>query len=97
MFLRAMPGRAKYLLEQVANGDEVAFRHLYRIYSGALYGVILASAASERSACDALERTFIRIWRNEVAADEKCTLMQMIRIAKFEALAGKEGSVLTTA
>ncbi len=92
-----MPYRAKYLLEKVATGDQVAFRKLYKIYAGALYGVILTMNSSETLACHALERTFVRIWCNCAVENKPCSLMSMILIAKVEALATEQELILTPA
>ncbi len=95
--MKVMLYSANYLLEKVATGDQAAFRELYRIYAGALYGVILTNTTSETLACQALERTFVRIWCNCVVENNHCSFMWMVRIARSEALVGQQASLLTPA
>src|SRR5437762_4377851 len=52
------------LLGRVADGDRAAFARLYDHVSAKLYGVVIRILARSELADDALQETFIRIWRN---------------------------------
>ncbi len=45
-------------------GDKYALNLLYEHYSDSLYGVILKVTANEEIAEDALQETFIKVWKN---------------------------------
>ncbi|MEM7185364.1 MAG: sigma-70 family RNA polymerase sigma factor [Bacteroidota bacterium] len=52
------------LIQKLQNGDSTALSALYDRYSGALYGVLLRMCKNEPMAQDALQETFLKIWRN---------------------------------
>jgi len=51
------------LLDKVKQGDEAAFAELYDAYSAALYGVVLKICGTEAEANDALQASFVKIWK----------------------------------
>jgi RNA polymerase sigma-70 factor (family 1) len=52
----------KILLEQLINNDQQAFKQIYFLYSGRLYGNILKLVKSEPVAQEILQDVFIKIW-----------------------------------
>ncbi|TXD84583.1 RNA polymerase sigma factor [Subsaximicrobium wynnwilliamsii] len=73
------------LLEQ---GDERALDLLYEYYGDSLYGVILQVTSNEELAQDALQETFIKVWKNGKKYDSsKAKLFTWLyRIAKNTAI-----------
>ncbi|MDT0558308.1 RNA polymerase sigma factor [Ichthyenterobacterium sp. W332] len=66
----------KHSIEQqiitlLANEDERALNLLYKNYSNSLYGVILKVTNNEEIAEDALQETFIKVWKNAKKYDAK--------------------------
>jgi RNA polymerase sigma-70 factor (ECF subfamily) len=61
--------------EQIINflqrGDKRALNLLYENYSHSLYGVILKVTQNEEVAEDALQETFIKVWKNAKKYDSK--------------------------
>ncbi len=60
------------LIERVAARDQVALKVLYDLTSGKLYGLALRVVRSHEAAEDALQDTFLQIWRT--APDYRATL-----------------------
>lgn len=52
-------------------GDKTALNLLYEYYSDSLYGVILQVTNNEEVAQDALQETFIKVWKNAKKYDSK--------------------------
>ncbi|WP_010142064.1 sigma-70 family RNA polymerase sigma factor [Oceanicola sp. S124] len=52
------------LIAQVAEGDRAAFQRLYALTSGKLFGVALRILGSRAEAEEALQDSFVKIWRN---------------------------------
>lgn len=52
-------------------GDKKALHLLYQHYSNSLYGVILKITINESLAQDALQETFIKVWKNGKIYDPK--------------------------
>ncbi len=61
--------QATPLLPAVAGGDMTAFAELYDRYSGTLYAVLLRILASAEDAQEALQETFVKVWKNASAFD----------------------------
>jgi RNA polymerase sigma factor (sigma-70 family) len=63
-----MSGKFTYtepeLVEQLKGNSQDAFEYLYNRYSAALYGVILKVVKNDEKAEDAMQDTFLKIWRN---------------------------------
>lgn len=74
-----------YLLQK---GDSYALNLLYEYYSDSLYGVILKITKNEEIAEDALQETFIKVWKNAHKYDqEKAKLFTwLFRIARNTAI-----------
>ena len=51
------------LIDRIAQRDEAAFRALYDLTCGKLYGLALRVVRSNEWAEDALQDTFLQIWR----------------------------------
>jgi RNA polymerase sigma factor (sigma-70 family) len=60
------------LIDRVAGRDEVALKALYDQTSGKLYGLALRVVRSKEQAEDALQETFMQVWRT--ASDYRATL-----------------------
>lgn len=58
------------LVAQLKGGSKLAFDYLYKQYSGALYGIIVRIVNDQESANDALQDTFVKIWKNISSFDE---------------------------
>ena len=54
----------KKIIEFLQKGDQRALNLLYENYSNSLYGVILKITINEEIAQDALQETFIKVWKN---------------------------------
>ena len=74
-----------HLLEK---GDKKAINLLYENYSDSLYGVILKVTINEEIAQDALQETFVKIWKNAKKYDSKKAKLftWLYRIAKNTAI-----------
>ena len=74
-----------HLLEK---GDKKAISLLYENYSDSLYGVILKVTINEEIAQDALQETFIKVWKNAKKYDSKKAKLftWLYRIAKNTAI-----------
>jgi RNA polymerase sigma-70 factor (ECF subfamily) len=51
-------------VERARHGDRSAFEHLYRAYSGRVYGLCLRLTREASTAEDCTQETFISAWRN---------------------------------
>lgn len=76
------------IVELLANGDKKALNLLYENYSDSLYGVILKVTINEELAQDALQETFIKVWKNAKKYDSKKAKLftWLYRIAKNTAI-----------
>ena len=61
----------KHIVELLEKGDKAAINLLYENYSDSLYGVILKITNNEELAQDALQESFVKIWRNSKKYDSK--------------------------
>jgi RNA polymerase sigma-70 factor (ECF subfamily) len=52
------------IIDYLAQGNKQALNLLYEHYSGSLYGVILKVTNNEELAEDALQETFVKVWKN---------------------------------
>ncbi|MCF0053255.1 sigma-70 family RNA polymerase sigma factor [Dyadobacter sp. LJ53] len=52
------------LTSLLKSNDRAAFEYLYDHYSSALYGIIVKIVKDEERACDAMQDTFLKIWKN---------------------------------
>jgi len=52
------------LVGQLKSNSKDAFEYLYERYSAALYGIILKVVKDEEKAADAMQDSFLKIWRN---------------------------------
>ncbi len=52
------------LVSLLKSNDRSAFEYLYDNYSSALYGIIVKIVKDEERACDAMQDTFLKIWKN---------------------------------
>ena len=59
------------IIEHLQNGDNQAITLLYENYSETLYGVILKIITDEDLAQDALQETFIKVWKKAKTYDSK--------------------------
>lgn len=63
-----MPVKSTYteqkLITLLQSNDRGAFEYLYDRYSAALYGIILKIVKDEDRAADAMQDTFLKIWKN---------------------------------
>ncbi len=59
-----MPGEDERLLTQVAEGDRRAFEVLYRRYARPVLGLALRRLGDHGRAEDAVQETFVSIWRS---------------------------------
>ncbi|HYI39714.1 MAG TPA: sigma-70 family RNA polymerase sigma factor [Allosphingosinicella sp.] len=57
-------------LSDVANGDTAAMARLYERTSGKLFGICLRILGSEAEAEEALQETFVTVWRKAAAFDQ---------------------------
>lgn len=69
-------------------GDATAINLLYENYADSLYGVILKVTNNEELAQDALQETFVKIWKNAKKYDSKKAKLftWLYRIAKNTAI-----------
>lgn len=61
----------EHIVKLLEQGDERAVSIIYENYSSALYGVILKITIDEAIAEDALQESFIKIWKNAKKYDSK--------------------------
>ena len=61
----------KSIVELLEKGDKAALNLLYEYYSDSLYGVILKVTNNEEVAQDALQETFVKVWKNAKKYDSK--------------------------
>ena len=59
------------IVQLLEKGDKSAINLLYQNYSDSLYGVILKITNNEELAQDALQETFVKVWRNSKRYDQK--------------------------
>ena len=59
------------IVQLLEKGDKSAINLLYQNYSDSLYGVILKITNDEEMAQDALQETFVKVWRNSKRYDQK--------------------------
>lgn len=52
------------LVAELKKGSKLAFDYLYEQYNGALFGVIFRIVNDQETANDALQESFIKIWKN---------------------------------
>jgi RNA polymerase sigma-70 factor (ECF subfamily) len=78
----------KNIVSLLEKGDERALDLLYEYYGDSLYGVILQVTSNEELAQDALQETFIKVWKNAKKYDSsKAKLFTWLyRIAKNTAI-----------
>lgn len=78
----------KKIIDYLEHGDKRALNLLYENYSTSLYGVILKITQNEEIAEDALQETFIKVWRNSGKYDSsKAKLFTwLFRIARNTAI-----------
>lgn len=61
----------KHIVELLEKGDTKAINLLYENYANSLYGVILKVTNNEELAQDALQETFVKVWKNSKKYDSK--------------------------
>jgi RNA polymerase sigma-70 factor (ECF subfamily) len=67
------------LISLLKSNDRNAFEYLYDHYSAALYGIIVKIVKDEERACDVMQDTFLKIWKNISSYNsEKGTLFTWI-------------------
>ena len=78
----------KQIVELLAKGDKKALNLLYDNYADSLYGVILKVTTNEELAQDALQETFVKVWKNSKKYDSKKAKLftWLYRIAKNTAI-----------
>lgn len=76
------------IIDLLQKGDKRALNLLYENYSNSLYGVILKITINEEIAQDALQETFIKVWKNASKYDaSKAKLFTwLFRIARNTAI-----------
>ena len=52
------------IISYLTEGNKLALNLLYEHYSGSLYGVILKVTNNQELAEDALQETFVKVWKN---------------------------------
>ncbi|WP_053990170.1 RNA polymerase sigma factor [Mangrovimonas sp. TPBH4] len=61
----------QHIVELLEKEDKTAINLLYKYYSDSLYGVILKVTNDEELAQDALQETFVKVWKNAKKYDPK--------------------------
>ncbi len=61
----------QHIIQLLAKEDKKAINLLYENYSNSLYGVILKITINEEIAEDALQETFVKVWKNAKKYDPK--------------------------
>lgn len=76
------------IVQLLKKGDKKAISLLYENYSDSLYGVILKVTINEEIAQDALQETFVKVWKNANKYDSKKAKLftWLYRIAKNTAI-----------
>ncbi|MCK8481288.1 RNA polymerase sigma factor [Psychroserpens algicola] len=76
------------IVDLLAKGDKKALNLLYENYADSLYGVILKVTINEELAQDALQETFVKVWKNAKKYDAKKAKLftWLFRIAKNTAI-----------
>lgn len=76
------------LIRRLKKGDKRSFELLYDNYSSALYGVVYRILRKEDAASDALQETFVKIWKKiQTFDDQKGRLYTwMLNIARNTAI-----------
>ncbi|WP_431137330.1 RNA polymerase sigma factor [Psychroserpens mesophilus] len=76
------------IIQLLEKGDRKAIGLLYENYSDSLYGVILKVTINEEIAQDALQETFVKVWKNAKKYDPKKAKLftWLYRIAKNTAI-----------
>ncbi len=76
------------LLRRTANGDRAAFSSLYERTSAKLFGVIRRICASDETAREALQESYVLIWKNAASfnPDLASPITWMARIARNKAI-----------
>ena len=76
------------IVQLLEKGDSTAINLLYENYADSLYGVILKVINDEELAQDALQETFVKIWKNSKKYDSKKAKLftWLYRIAKNTAI-----------
>lgn len=76
------------IVQLLEAGDKKALDLLYEYYSDSLYGVILKVVSDEELAQDALQETFVKVWKNSKKYDSKKAKLftWLYRIAKNTAI-----------
>ena len=59
------------IIQLLAKEDKTAINLLYENYANSLYGVILKITINEEIAQDALQETFVKVWKNAKKYDSK--------------------------
>jgi len=59
------------IISYLQQGDKRALNLLYKNYSGSLFGVILKVTNRQELAEDALQETFVKVWKNASKYDPK--------------------------
>lgn len=59
------------IVRLLGNKDQAAITLLYENYADSLYGVILKVTGNEEVAQDALQETFVKVWKNAQKYDPK--------------------------
>ncbi len=59
--------KEKLLLEQIANGDEYAFRQVFETYKGRVYTFVVNYIHSEADAEEIVQETFMTLWQNRMS------------------------------
>ncbi|WP_115462109.1 RNA polymerase sigma factor [Winogradskyella aurantiaca] len=59
------------IISYLQQGDKRALNLLYENYSGSLFGVILKVTSNQELAEDALQETFVKVWKNASKYDPK--------------------------
>lgn len=72
----------------LGEGDKLALNLLYEHYSDSLYGSILKVTRNEEVAQDALQETFVKVWKNSKKYDPKKARLftWLFRIARNTAI-----------
>lgn len=78
----------EHIVELLEKGDKAALNLLYENYADSLYGVILKITRNEEIAQDALQESFVKIWKNSKKYDSsKAKLFTWLyRIARNTAI-----------
>ena len=67
------------LIEQLKKGDKRSFELLYENYSSALYGVVYRIIQKEDAAADAMQESFVKIWKKIDSFDQQKDCAEKMR------------------